>query len=385
MKLNNFFYTLLVGLLLVNCTSKPKGYTINGTFDKSIEGEKVVLFDYKFDTIAVADVVDGKFTITGSVTEPELAQLTYGRAFGKMILENQDYDVAMTKMGVGISGAGVHNTVFGYRTSEKFFQLAEQENKTREKAMQGVDQKDGAAIEAALKPYRKELRVVRDFILEQERAVLNGDYPALTKLFVLNQHYDWDKYGHEQKLALLDEYKKELGEDHGYLKQSIEMYTRGLEQQKLTESVGAGKPFKEVVATSIDGETIKLSDVVAKNKYTLVEFWASWCGPCRGSFPHLKKVYAAYKEKGFEIYGLSLDTDKEKYLKASKEEQIPWINTVDYAAFKSEAAVTYGVSGIPYTLLIGNDGIIVGAGNDIRGAGLDDLLEELLGKVEVKH
>jgi thiol-disulfide isomerase/thioredoxin len=155
---------------------------------------------------------------------------------------------------------------------------------------------------------------------------------------------------------------------------------RAKETQEIQASVAPGKQFKEVIGQTQDGKELKLSDVIAKNKYTLLEMWASWCGPCRGEFPHLKKAYSHYHKKGFEIYALSLDTKEKAWFKALKEEDVPWVNVVDYKGFDGDGPQKYGVRGIPSSFLIDQNGTIVASGQDVRGFGLDEKLEELLGK-----
>ena len=143
-------------------------------------------------------------------------------------------------------------------------------------------------------------------------------------------------------------------------------------------TVAAGKMFKDVHAIDVNGKTVKLSDVIAKNKFTILEFWASWCGPCRGEIPNLKKAYAKYKDKGLEIYAVSLDNKKPKWLQALKEENCPWLNLNDPAAFEGEAAKGYGLSGVPASYLIGQDGIIRVSNENLRGPELEKTLQQYM-------
>ena len=115
----------------------------------------------------------------------------------------------------------------------------------------------------------------------------------------------------------------------------------------------------------MDGKVVKLSEVLARNKLVLLDFWASWCGPCRGEFPHLLKVYREFHAHGFEIYAVSLDEDKADWTKAMQEEggsnDLPWIN-LQAPGFEDKAAQTYGVVQLPQNYLIAGDGTIVGVG-----------------------
>ncbi|MCV6605906.1 MAG: TlpA family protein disulfide reductase, partial [Porticoccaceae bacterium] len=109
----------------------------------------------------------------------------------------------------------------------------------------------------------------------------------------------------------------------------------------------------------------------------LVEFWASWCGPCRMEIPHMKKAYQKYRKKGFEIASFTLDSDMEDWEVASEEEEIPWLNLGDLKAMQSPVAKLYGVSGVPTNYLVeGGTGKIIA--KNLRQDALDKKLAELL-------
>lgn len=123
-----------------------------------------------------------------------------------------------------------------------------------------------------------------------------------------------------------------------------------------------GTKFTDLEMFDMNGKASKLSDYVGKGKYILVDFWASWCGPCRASMPALKKVYDQYKDKGFDIVGVSFDSDKAAWTGAVKKLDLPWHHISDLKGWECAAGSIYGINAIPATLLIGPDGTIVASG-----------------------
>jgi len=140
-------------------------------------------------------------------------------------------------------------------------------------------------------------------------------------------------------------------------------------------SIGAMAP--ELAFENPDGKIMKLSDL--KGKVVLIDFWASWCRPCRIENPNVVKEYQKYNKKGFEVYSVSLDRDKNSWIKAIADDNLSWPNHVsDLKHWGSEGAKIYGVSAIPATFLIDQNGRIVA--KNLRGAELSKALKELLGE-----
>ncbi|TAH27544.1 MAG: AhpC/TSA family protein [Cytophagales bacterium] len=149
--------------------------------------------------------------------------------------------------------------------------------------------------------------------------------------------------------------------------------------KKILQSIPKGAPqigelAPEINLASTNGKNIPLSSL--KGKVVLLDFWASWCGPCRKENPNVVKVYDQYKDKGFTVFSVSLDNEKSNWLQAIQKDNLKWENHVsDLKGWQSSAAATYNVKGIPATFLIGKDGKIIAT--NLRGAELETRLAEL--------
>lgn len=130
----------------------------------------------------------------------------------------------------------------------------------------------------------------------------------------------------------------------------------------------------EIALNDTTGNAVALSSL--RGKYVLIDFWASWCGPCRMENPNVVRMYNKYKDKGFTIYSVSLDQNRENWVKAIRNDNLTWTHVSDLRYWQSAAAQQYGVTGIPKTFLIDKEGKIIA--KDLRGPALEQKLEEVL-------
>lgn len=149
-------------------------------------------------------------------------------------------------------------------------------------------------------------------------------------------------------------------------------------QQKAQQSsakVKVGEVAPDITLDTPEGEKVSLSDF--RGKYVLVDFWASWCKPCRAENPNVVRVYNKYKSKGFEILGVSLDRARDPWLKAIKDDGLEWPHISDLGFWNSKAAQDYGVKSIPYTVLVDKEGKVIA--ERLRGTSLEAKLAEIFG------
>ena len=151
---------------------------------------------------------------------------------------------------------------------------------------------------------------------------------------------------------------------------------RTVAAQRLKTDIG--QPYIDVVQNDAQGKELSLKSVVEnpENKYVLLDFWASWCGPCMGEVPHLKKTYEEFHKKGFEIFGVSFDEDRGDWLGAVEQNGMNWLHVSEVKGFDNQAAKDYAIQGIPSNFLIDSEGKIVA--KDLRGDELYEKIAELL-------
>ena len=177
----------------------------------------------------------------------------------------------------------------------------------------------------------------------------------------------------QRKSPLLGTYAKRYAEQ--YKTQEPEAVARLNQLLKSSASFTMGAEAPDFSMNTPEGTPMKLSDL--RGKVLLVDFWASWCGPCRRENPNVVAAYKKYHEKGFDVLGVSLDKTKDRWVQAIKKDGLMWHHVSDLKGWKNEAAKLYGVSSIPATVLLDKDGKIIA--RNLRGPALEAKLAEIFG------
>lgn len=176
-----------------------------------------------------------------------------------------------------------------------------------------------------------------------------------------------DQKNHPNQLNFTENFLQEFPDMDEATRRQLE---RKIEQARAFAIGGQAPDFTQETP---GGEPLSLSDL--RGKVVLVDFWASWCGPCRRENPNVVRMYDKFKEKGFEILGVSLDNNRDRWIQAIEKDGLEWLHVSDLKGWRNEVAQTYSVTSIPHTILLDEKGRIIA--RNLRGAALERKLEEL--------
>ena len=362
--MKKLFIFAAAALMMAACTNK-NAYTVGGDITVAQDGDTVALAipqSRSLETLAQTVIKDGKYQIKGTTDTCQIAYITVGGR-PRMILFLEPGNIKANLI------EGENNQAVGTLNNNRM----EAFNSLLEGALEGYGELNQRLqaddiTEAEIAEVRSKMEVMEKKYDEAVKSGVleNADCPF--GLYLLQQYnYNFEA---EELAPILDEYVKNFPNNETVLR------TKDNNDKVLASSVG--KPFIDFEMANMAGGTSKLSDFVKLNKVTLVDFWASWCGPCRQEMPNVKAAYEKFGAKGFGIVGVSLDRDEEAWKKCVTDMGMAWPQLSDLKYWDCEGAALYGVRAIPATVLIGQDGVILA--RNLRGEQLTEKIAEVLGE-----
>lgn len=360
--MKKIIFVLVAAAMLYSCSKTPS-YQITGTVQDSVESTIFLMQRVDGEMIPVdsAQIVDGKFMMEGVVDVAEEYYLKKGeRDFKMLFVENVDITVSADSALIKdakVEGGSAQATFNQY--NEKYDNLY---GAVMDKYQAARMEKDEAKKETMMAEvdslYENVQQYQSDFMLE------NTSSPVAAHILTRIQ------YG---KTA------SELDSLHALLDVSLEgmkSYQSIAKRIEALKRVEIGATAPDFTQNDADGNPIKFSDIYSANKVTLIDFWASWCGPCRAENPNVVDAFKKYNDKGFTVFGVSLDNSKERWLEAIEDDQLTWEHVSNLEGWNNPAAKDYAVNSIPASFLVDQNGVILGA--NLRGEDLHTKLAELL-------
>ncbi|MBQ7773844.1 MAG: AhpC/TSA family protein [Bacteroidales bacterium] len=341
---------------LAACTAQPEtGYTVNvtATGDLAQLPTDTLIFTGGTRKSPVVDtlvLVEGKCTIKGETDTPTYYSLAFKgqkRAFNRFFLENEKFDITFdaAKPAEAVVEGGTIQAFINDYTAKREELYAAYGIDSLMRGYPKATEEEKAGIEKIYNKWQDECEAMQNAYMAENPV---SDY---TLGYIASEVGNLPIEEVEAKLAAFD---------------SIPAFAENLvlkeakETAALIKSLQPGNQAPDFVQNDPDGKPVKFSDIYSKNKLTMVDFWASWCGPCRAFNPELVKIYKKYHKKGFEILGVSNDNTHEAWVKGIKDDKLVWPQVSDLKGWDNEVGKMYYVRYIPQNIFVDQNGKIVG-------------------------
>ena len=386
--MKNYILTLLTILITaVSFGRVPKKVEISGVIENSA-GKTLYLNAFINNAPIIIDSVkikkNGKFKLEVNVVKPDFYSIGFSKQdYALLVLDSLNTSKVINFNANGLKIMETYS-ISGSKHSEIVKALVVQlsnHSKWKTEYAKGLKDSKFTPLQKA-ETKRKLDSLDQNFIIERDQFI-NKNYKSiavLTAMGYLNPQTD---------LALYKKIEKGLAESvpntsyHLAVKKQVEQIEtqnenrkkEAAEKERLEQLSAIGSIAPELNFQDPNGEVISIESL--RGNYVLIDFWASWCRPCRAENPNVVKLYNEYKDKGFTVFSVSLDRDKNRWVGAIKQDNLYWPNHVsDLKQWKSEAVKTYGFTGIPFTVLLNPEGKIIA--KNLRGAALENKIKELL-------
>ena len=355
---------IILIIFIFGCSSGSNEYTLNGTINLE-DGQSVLLFGVDDESqlmpIDTVKVEAGTFSFSGSAKYPEMHYLNFEgvRSLLPLVIEPGIITVQVNKD--SIQNASVRGTKSNIDVSQFLEEVSTFNMALREISFElrnAMVQKDSLNISDLQDQYDNMLAKLTDF----ELSYINDNPDSYVSSLILEQQVTSGQIDSAEAQILFDQLNENIKKTKSG--QNIQKLLNPEEIQKNTEFPGVGEVAPDFKAPSPDGKLVSLYDI--KKKFTLIDFWASWCKPCRDQSPELVKLYNTYQNKGFTIVSVSLDSNNERWLRAIKDDNLNWKHVSNLERWKDPIAAEYNVRSIPEVFLIDDNGTVLARSHDLK-------------------